>query len=215
MAKQKLRFYKIANTSDLLITPAEDFSISYKGKRKETFGYKKIVLELACGKGQYSVGLAPHFPDTLFIGIDIKGDRMSRGIQQANEQGLQNVRFIRGIIHHLDRRFDAGEIDEIWIVHPDPRPRESDEKRRLTSPRFISMYNSLLVPEGQVKLKTDDHPLFHYSVEQFQLAGWETFAQTTDLYQSPYLPEHFSIVTDYEKMALDKGETICYGAWKR
>ena len=86
MTKRKLHFYKISNTSDLLITPEEDFSIPLKGNRKETFGYKKIVLELACGKGQYTVGLAPHFPDTLFIGIDIKGDRISRGIQQANEQ---------------------------------------------------------------------------------------------------------------------------------
>lgn len=202
MTKRKLHFYKVANTSDLLITPAADFSIAHKGKRKETFGYKKIVLELACGKGQYSVGLAPHFPDTLFIGIDIKGDRISRGIQQANETGLQNVRFIRGIIHHLDKRFAPGEIDEIRIVHPDPRPRVSDEKRRLTSPRFISMYHELLIPHGTVRVKTDDKDLFQYSLEQYKIAGWSCLAATQDLYQSAFLADHFSIVTDYEKMAL-------------
>lgn len=214
MAKQKLRFYEIANTSDLLITPWEDFSLPYKWKRKETFGYKKIVLELACGKGQYSVGLAPHFPDTLFIGIDIKWDRISRGIQQANEQGLHNVRFIRGIIHHLDHRFAEGEVDEIWIVHPDPRPRVSDEKRRLTSPRFLSMYKKLLREHWRVRVKTDDKDLFQYSLEQFQLAGWKCLGETKDLYASSYLSDHYGIVTDYEKLALHAWKTICYGIWE-
>lgn len=125
------------------------------------------MLELACGKGEYAVGLAKHFPDTLFIGIDIKGDRIARGVRAANADGLTNVRFIRGIIHHLDRRFAEGEIDEIRIVHPDPRPKPGDEKRRLTSPRFLKMYSLLLIPEGHVKLKTDDRDLFDYSVETF------------------------------------------------
>lgn len=214
MTKRKLHFYHITNTSDLLITPWEDFSIPYKGKRKETFWYKRVVLELACGKGEYTVGLAQHFPDTLFIGIDIKWDRFSRGIQKANELGLKNVRFIRWIIQHLDKWFAENEIDEIWIIHPDPRPKDSDEKRRLTSERFLTMYQSLLVPKGQVKLKTDDQDLFAYSVESFTLRLWKCRAATKNLHNSPFLEDHFSIVTDYEKMALDKGKTICYGVWE-
>lgn len=209
--KRKKHFYNITNTSDLLITPGEDFSITYKWKRKETFWYNRIVLELACGKGEYTIWLAQHFPDTLFIGIDIKWDRFSRGIQKANELGLNNVRFIRGIIHHLDRRFAPGEIDEIRIVHPDPRPRDSDEKRRLTSPRFLKMYHSLLVLDGVVKLKTDDQDLFAYSLESFKVEGWKLVSDTTDLHCSPLLEDHLGIITDYEKMALNKGKSICYG----
>ena len=211
MTKRKKHFYHITNTSDLLITPAEDFSIAYRWKRKETFWYEKIVLELACGKGEYTVGLAPHFPDTLFIGIDIKWDRFSRGIQKANEQWLKNIRFIRWIIQHLDRRFAPGEIDEIRIVHPDPRPKESDEKRRLTSPRFLQMYHSLLTPLGFVRLKTDAHALFNYSVESFAAEGWENASLTKDLHNSTLLAEHQGVTTDYEQMALRKWVSICYG----
>ncbi len=215
MTKRKLHFYKITNTSDLLITPWEDFSISYKGKRKETFWYKKIVLELACGKGEYTIGLAQHFPDTLFIGIDIKWDRFSRGIQKANELWLHNVRFIRWIIQHLDRRFAENEIDEIRIVHPDPRPRHSDRWRRLTNKRFIDIYDSLLVPDGKVRLKTDDKPLFDYSLESFQEEKWNCIAETYDLHNSPLLDDHFSIVTDYEKKAIDEWRSIAYAVWNK
>ncbi len=215
MVKRKKHFYKITNESDLLITPAEDFAIAYKWKRKETFGYKKIVLELACGKGEYTVGLAPHFPDTLFIGIDIKWDRFSRGIMKAKEEWLQNVRFIRGIIQHLDKRFACHEIDEIRIVHPDPRPKQSDERRRLTYPRFLQMYEQLLVLGGTVRLKTDAHALFDYSVESFKLEGRENVSLTKDLHNSSLLDDHFSIMTDYEKMAIDKWVSICYGVWKK
>lgn len=215
MAKRKKHFYNITNTSDLLITPAEDFSIPYRWKRKQTFWYDKIVLELACGKGEYTVGLAPHFPDTLFIGIDIKWDRFSRGIQKANEQGLTNVRFIRWIIQHLDRWFAESEVDEIRIVHPDPRPRESDEKRRLTSARFLKMYEQILVPWGKIRLKTDDQDLFQYSVETCDFHKWQCLVSTKDLHNSSFINDHFSIVTDYEKMALNKGKTICYGVWSK
>lgn len=213
MTKRKKHFYNITNTSDLLITPAEDFSIAYRWKWKQTFGFKRIVLELACGKGEYTVGLAPHFSDTLCIGVDIKWDRFSRGIQKANTQGLQNVRFIRGIIQHLEYWFAPGEIDEIRIVHPDPRPKESDEKRRLTSPRFLKMYESLLVSGGTVRLKTDAHALFDYSVHSFAAEGRKNLAMTKDLHRSEFTSDHYGVITDYEKMALDKWVTICY--WVR
>jgi len=215
MTKRKKHFYNITNTSDLLITPGDDFAIGHKWKRKETFGYNKVVLELACGKGEYTVWLAQHFPDTLFIGVDIKWDRFSRGIQKAQEQWLTNIRFIRGIIQHLERWFGEHEIDEIWIVHPDPRPRGSDEWRRLTSPRFLKMYEVMLVPGAKVRLKTDDQPLFSYSLESFEWEWRNCLAETTDLHSSPLLEDHYEIMTDYEKMALDKGKTICYGVRKK
>lgn len=215
MSKKKTYLYNLSNTSDLLITPAEDFSIAYKWKRKQTFWYDKIVLELACGKGHYTVGLATRDPETLYIGVDIKGDRFARGIDKANEQWLQNVRFIRGIIQHLDNWFAPGEIDEIWIVHPDPRPRASDERRRLTFSRFLKIYESLLIPWGKIRLKTDAQELFDYSVESFASEGRTSLALMRDLHHSDLLPEHYGIVTDYEKIAIDQWWSIAYGVWKK
>lgn len=215
MSKKKTYLYHLSNTSDLLITPAADFSIAYKWKRKNTFGYDKIVLELACGKGHYTIWLAERDSQSLYIGIDIKWDRFARRMEKAKEKWLQNVRFIRGIIQHLDRRFAPGEIDEIWIVHPDPRPRESDERRRLTFSRFLKMYESLLVPGGKVKLKTDAQELFAYSVQSFAQESRTCLAETRDLHHSDLLAEHYGIVTDYEKLALDRGEPIAYGVWQK
>ncbi|MBP6911487.1 tRNA (guanosine(46)-N7)-methyltransferase TrmB, partial [Patescibacteria group bacterium] len=113
------------------------------------------------------------------------------------------MRFIRGIIHHLDRWFAEGEIDEIRIIHPDPRSKPGDAKRRLTSPRFLKMYRSLLVPGGKVRVKTDDQDLFAFSLESFAGEGRKLIAETRDLHSSPLLADHMGIITDYEQLALD------------
>ena len=97
-------------------------------------------MELACGKGEYSTGLAPHFPNKNFLGIDIKGNRLRYGAEKAKALGLKNVGFIRMIIHHLEQFFAPQSIEEIRIIHPDPRPRGADARRRLTNPRFLAMY---------------------------------------------------------------------------
>lgn len=175
----------------------------------------KIVLELACGRWEYSIWLAPTEPDVLFVGVDSKWDRIGVWIDRVHQAGLENVRFVCGIIHHINRWFIPASIDEIRIIHPDPRPRDRDIKRRLTNPRFLAMYKSLLKEWGVVRLKTDDRDLFDYSVEQFHLDGWENISVTNDLHNSPLLADHHGIQTHYEKLALVDWRTINYGVWKK
>ena len=124
-----------------------------------------LTLEVGCGKGEYTVGLAQRYPDRNFIGLDIKGDRIWRGSTQAAELGLTNVGFVRMRAEALAAQFGPGELSEIWITFPDPRPRDRDIKRRLTSPRFLGLYEQLLRPGGLLHLKTDNAGLFDYTLE--------------------------------------------------
>lgn len=169
-----------------------------------------IVLELACGKGEYTVGLAQAFPDKNFIGVDIKGDRIARGSQAAQSLGLTNVAFLRTDINFLQEFFTEGEVDEVWIIFPDPQPRPKQEKHRLTHPRFLSMYHSLLVSCGVLHLKTDNPALFAYSLEKVKECGFIDLQFTTDLYNSPLNKIHCGIKTRYEQLFFDKGFTINY-----
>ncbi|MCD8540535.1 MAG: tRNA (guanosine(46)-N7)-methyltransferase TrmB, partial [Leadbetterella sp.] len=170
-----------------------------------------IVLELACGKGEYTVGLGSRFPGHNFIGIDIKGDRIARGSAKAVELGLKNVAFLRTGIQYLDEFFEENEVSEIWLVHPDPQPRDKEEKRRLTNPRFLELYKRYLKDGGIYHLKTDSEFLFDYSLEvmkadpQFEILGF-----TKDLYNSPLKEGHFEIVTHYERFFTEKGAAINY-----
>ncbi|MCX6216256.1 tRNA (guanosine(46)-N7)-methyltransferase TrmB [Spirosoma sp.] len=179
--------------------------------RPDFFGNgNPIVLELACGKGEYTVGLAQAFPNVNFIGVDIKGDRIARGSRIAQNLGLSNVAFLRTDINFLGEFFTKGEINEIWITFPDPQPRPKQEKHRLTHPRFLAMYQSLLVPGGTLHLKTDNPELFTYSLEQVQAAQGRDLQYTTDLYNSPLNEIHLGIKTKYEQIFFDKGFTINY-----
>ncbi len=172
---------------------------------------KPITVELACGRGEYTVGLATQFPDKNFIGVDIKGDRIWRGSTMAVEANLLNAGFLRTHILMIENFFEAGEIDEIWITFPDPRPRLSDAKRRLTSPRFMEMYKRLLKPGGYLRLKTDNTGLFEYSVKEVQKRqDVEDFKFTNEVYASDLRPECFDIKTRYEVMFAEQGETIKY-----
>lgn len=169
-----------------------------------------IVLELACGKGEYTVGLAQAFPDKNFIGVDIKGDRIARGSQAAQALGLANVAFLRTDINFLHEFFSGQEVNEIWITFPDPQPRPRQEKHRLTHPRFLAIYKDLFVPGGTLHLKTDNPELFAYSLEQVQTMGCTDLQSTTDLYNSPLNGIHIGIKTKYEQLFFDKGFTIHY-----
>jgi tRNA (guanine-N7-)-methyltransferase len=168
-----------------------------------------IVLELACGKGEYTVGLAQAFPNTNFIGIDIKGDRISRGSRAAQILGLSNVAFLRTDINFLQEFFVENEVNEIWITFPDPQPRPRQEKHRLTHPRFLSLYKQLLVAGGTLHLKTDNPEFFSYSLEQVKPVS-TSLQYTTDLYNSPLNQIHIGIKTTYEQMFFSKGFTINY-----
>lgn len=170
-----------------------------------------IVVELACGRGEFTVGLGRVFTDQNFIGVDIKGSRIWKGSSKATEEGIHNVAFLRTQIQQLEQFFAEGEISELWITFPDPYPREGDEKRRLTSPRFLEMYKAMLKAGGIIHFKTDNTDLFNYSLELVQMReDIEVIGFTSDFYHSEWKDDHFGIKTKYEKMFSDKGEKIKY-----
>lgn len=171
-----------------------------------------IVLELGCGKGEYTVGLARKYPNKNFIGIDIKGARMWRGAKTAEIEGLKNVAFYRGTIEFINRVFAENEISEIWITFPDPQKKRY--KKRLTSARFLEMYKKILKPEAFVNLKTDSKLLYFFTSELLKLNKLEVEVSTNDLYRSDFMSDELSIKTFYEKKYLEINDTITYLRFK-
>jgi len=169
-----------------------------------------VVLELACGKGEYTVNLGRIFPKKNFIGIDYKGNRIWRGAKTALEDGVTNVGFLRIQIETILDYFGEGEIDEIWITFPDPQPQISREKKRLTSPRFLEKYKHILRPGGYINLKTDNDGLYAYTFEKIEELGLKLYIKTEDLYHSEYADEVLSIKTYYEKKYLQDNKNINY-----
>jgi tRNA (guanine-N7-)-methyltransferase len=169
-----------------------------------------IVLELGCGKGEYTVGLARKYPDKNFIGMDIKGARMWRGCKTSQTENLGNVAFIRTRIEFLEYFFATNEVDEIWITFPDPQPRSSREKKRLTSPRFLKRYRNVAKPDGVIHLKTDDDQLYLYTLEVIQNENLRVIANSSDIHNDPGIAEVAEITTYYEKIWLSKGLSIKY-----
>lgn len=142
---------------------------------------RPIVLELGCGKGEYTVGLARNYPDQNFIGLDIKGARIWRGAKTCLEEKLTNAQFLRTRIEFIDSFFGKEEVSEIWITFPDPQPRKSKERKRLSSPNFLDKYKKLLKNGGLVHLKTDSRPLYDYSLEAWKDYGLEILWHSDDL----------------------------------
>jgi tRNA (guanine-N7-)-methyltransferase len=171
---------------------------------------KPLVLELACGKGEYTVSLAQMFPNKNFIGIDYKGNRIWRGAKTALEENVSNVAFLRIQIEHILDYFGPGEVDELWITFPDPQPQLGREKKRLTSPRFLDKYKDILVDGGCINLKTDNDDFYTYTVEKIGEMGLKLHIQTEDLYHSEYADEVLSIKTYYEKKYLKDNKNINY-----
>jgi tRNA (guanine-N7-)-methyltransferase len=199
--------------SPLVIEPGKPVFESIKGRWNEV-QFKNdnpITLELACGRGEYSVGFGKIHKDRNYIGVDIKGARLWKGMKEAAEYELNNVAFLRTHIAQIGNFFDTGEVDEIWIIHPDPRPKKSDTHRRLTSPRYLNLYKAFLKEGSWVHLKTDNTPLFEYSVETLQSReDVNELTYTFDIYSSPMLKDHCGIQTRYEKEALEQGISIKY-----
>lgn len=215
MGRSKKKAFEHNEQARNVIQPGKPEYEEMKGQWHSFFGNNNdIVLELACGYGEYTVGLGRLFPDRNFIGVDIKGARLCKGSKIAIEEGLDNVAFLRTLIHHLDKFFEPGEVDEIWITFPDPRPRDGDEKKRLTHPRFLELYKAVIKPEGQVNFKTDNRPLFDYTIEVLKERGWDTDRLTFDLYESEYADMHFGIKTRYEKKFTAEGFKINYLTFK-
>lgn len=167
-----------------------------------------IALELGCGKGEYTVGLAERFPDKNFIGIDIKGARMHTGATRAHKEGMPNVAFVRTSIELLDSFFAPGEVSEIWITFPDPQMKKVN--KRLTSTRLNNTYRKVLVDGGMVHLKTDSPFLYTYTDLMTRLNGLEVITNTADLYNSDIVSDILDIKTHYERQWLSRGKTIKY-----
>jgi tRNA (guanine-N7-)-methyltransferase len=211
--KSKLKRFAIIAQRDNVLEPGKELYDKINGRWNADFFKcnRPITLELACGRGEYTVALAKHFPDRNFIGIDKKGDRIWKGSTWATEQGLANAGFLRAQMLYLESFFASGEADEIWITFPDPRPRRRDIKRRLTSPRYLDIYKKIVRPGGWVRLKTDNTPLFDYTLEVLQSrADVAQLEFTRNLYQSALQPECFDIKTRYEEMFSAQGEQIKY-----
>lgn len=211
--KRKLERFSIIADRENVLQPGKELYFLVKGKWNDIYfkNDNPITLELACGRGEYTIGLANKFPDRNYIGIDIKGDRLWKGSTLAVEQKLDNVAFLRTQILLIENFFEVGEADEIWLTFPDPRPRKIDVRRRLTNSRFLIMYKKLLKPEGYFRFKTDNTGLFEYTLEEIQSRPDIIDLQfTSDLYNSDLRGECFDIKTKYEEMFASKGEKIKY-----
>ena len=171
-----------------------------------------IVVELGCGRGEYTVGLAVRYPDKNFIGVDIKGARMWAGAKQAIEKGLNNVAFLRTQIEFITEFFSAGEIDEIWITFCDPQMKKAT--KRLTSTYFMQRYHKIVKPNGLIHLKTDSPFLYTYTTEMLKLNPYPVLANTDDLYAGNLYPDARALQTHYERQWLDRGLSIKYLEWQ-
>lgn len=185
-----------------------------KGKwHSDFFGNgNPVVLELGCGKGEYTVGLAKRFPDRNFIGVDIKGARMWTGAKQAVADNMPNVAFVRTNIELIASFFAPGEVSEIWITFPDPQMKKTN--KRLTSVRFLNLYRRILEPGGIINLKTDSPFLYTYTRELVRLNGLPVEVDTDDLYASGKADDILEIRTFYEQQWLARGLTIKYLRWR-
>ena len=212
MRKKQGRF-EDNKVSRNVVEPGKEIFETIKGKwRSDFFGNDNdIILELACGRGEYSTGLGAIFKDRNFIGVDIKGNRIWVGSKKARLEGMDNVAFLRIQIDHLEKFFEPGEINEIWIVFPDPRPKSSDEHRRLTSPKFLEVYKKLIKAGGLIQLKTDNTELFDYTLELLKSRkDIQELKYTWELYNSEFALDHYGIKTKYENQFAEQGYVIKY-----
>lgn len=219
MGKNKLSKFAEMNTIDLVFQypfsrlQAEGFdSFGMKGRWHEFFGNDRpIVLELGCGKGEYTVGMAQLFPDKNFIGIDIKGARMHAGAVKARDMAMSNVAFLRTQIELIEHFFAPGEVSELWITFPDPQMKKAT--KRLTGTRFLNLYRKVMADGGIVRLKTDSPFLYTYTHAMAELNNLELVVDTDDLYHSGLVDPILAIRTHYESQWLARGLTIKYLAF--
>jgi tRNA (guanine-N7-)-methyltransferase len=213
MSRKKLVRFAQNEANPNIIQSGKPLFETIKGQWNATqFGNDHpLVVELACGRGEFTVGLGREFPNMNFVGVDIKGSRIWKGSSTATAEGIHNVAFLRTQIQQLESFFASSEIAELWITFPDPFPRDGDEKRRLTSPKFLEMYKQMVKAGGTIHFKTDNTSLFDYSLELIGARkDCTSLAYTHDFYQSDMREDHHGIKTRYEKIFSDKGEKIKY-----
>ena len=210
MGKDKLRRFAEIDTFSNVLQLDAGKELKGQWASNQFKNNNPVVLELACGKGEYSVSLAQMFPDKNFIGVDYKGNRIWRGAKTALEEGVNNVAFLRIQIESILEYFAPEEVDEIWITFPDPQPQVGREKKRLTSPRFLDMYKHIVKQGGFINLKKDNDDLHAYTAEKIGELELILHAKTEDLYHSEFDNEVLSIKTYYEKKYLKDNKNINY-----
>lgn len=218
MAKRKAKKFAEVNSFNncffLSFEESRAEGLPLKGKWNSDYfkNNNPIVLELGCGKGEYTVGLAQRYPDINFIGVDIKGNRIWTGARTATDNKMNNVAFIRTRIDFIDTCFSNNEVNEIWITFPDPQPQKSRIRNRLTNMIFIKRYKKILENNGIVNLKTDSEPFYDFTREVIAENKLEELDATNDLYSNSTKRDESltSIKTYYEKKFSDKGFKICY-----
>lgn len=220
-SKNKLKRFKENDTFANVFQPTREDLVSgnyeLKGQWNTKFFKNKnpIILELGCGKGEYSVALAQKYPDKNFIGVDIKGARFWRGAKTAIEANLPNVAFLRTQIELIDYAFAEDEVDEIWITFPDPQIKYKRTKHRLTNMEFLKRYKHILKPEGVVNLKTDSEFMHGYTLGLLHGAGHEVLYANHNVYKQEGSPEEVtSIQTFYESQYLEQNKPITYIRFK-
>jgi len=215
MPRTKLKkFQKLIEMKHVIQPDREDLlndKFSLKGKWKTKFqNNKPIVLELGCGKGEYSIGLAKMFPQYNYIGIDIKGSRIYTGAEMALKEKLNNVIFIRTQIEYLESLFSNNEIYEIWITFPDPQIKFNRRKKRLTHPLMLQKYHGILMQDGVVNLKTDSLFLHGYTLGVLESGKYKIHNATSNLYDNKNFDDRLHIKTHYENMFLSNSQPISY-----
>ncbi len=220
MGKGKLRKWAEMKSFQNVVEPelkkvlGKDFEL--KGKWAKLFfkNQKPVSLELGCGKGEYSLGLADFYPDRNFLGLDIKGSRIWRGAKTAIDNDLTNVGFLRTGIELISSFFARDEIDEIWITFPDPQLKKGRSSKRLTSSGFLNSYRAFLKPGGLVHLKTDSQELFEYTKALLKENNMEIIWATNDLYKEALPEKILSLKTYYEMKFLEEAKKITYLSFK-
>lgn len=207
MAQKKLvRFAAIKTFPNVLEYPAD-----MKGRWKEFYkNDHPVVLELACGRGEYTVGLARLFPEQNFLGVDVKGNRMFIGAKTCLSEQISNAGFLRTQIEKITDYFAAGEIDQIWITFPDPQLRISKAKKRLTHPRFLRLYKQILKPGGHIHLKTDSPKLYYFTKRVAELYELSIVEDSDDVYNEAIIKEELKIKTHYESLDIAQSKKIHY-----
>jgi tRNA (guanine-N7-)-methyltransferase len=222
LAKRKLPRFAENETFSHFFQPGwEELSAGFSLRGNWNAGFfgndNPVIIEMGCGKGEYTVDLSHKYPERNFIGIDKKGARMWRGAKTVSEENRTNVAFVRIRAENICQVFSPGEVDEIWITFPEAQPNSPRHSKRFTSPEFIERYRKLLKPGGVIHLKTDNDMFYRYTLDVIREEGHELLYENTDLYANPADPEVKDVIdvqTHYEKIWLAQGLTIKYLKFK-
>jgi len=204
--KKLVRFEELKSFANVL-----EFPKDINGKWKEHFhNSNPLTLELACGKGEYAVGLGKMHPGRNFIGVDLKGNRIWVGAKKALQENINNVAFLRTEIDQVAGYFNKNEVNEIWITFPDPQLRISKAKKRLTHPKFLRLYKQFLAPGGFIHLKTDSPVLYLFTKKVIGMYDCSIHADSDDVYAEESIADELKIKTHYESLDIAKSNRVHY-----